>query len=90
VTVTGTGVATQHTVGLNWNASTSSVVGYNVYRGTSASGPFSTKLNGSTVGSTSFTDSTVSSGTTYYYVVTAVDSNDNESTYSNQATAIIP
>jgi fibronectin type 3 domain-containing protein len=66
------------------------VVGYNVYRGTSASGPYATKVNGSTVGSTNFTDSTVSSGTTYYYVVTAVDSNNNESTYSNQATAIIP
>ncbi|MGB7436867.1 MAG: hypothetical protein WBR26_24280 [Candidatus Acidiferrum sp.] len=29
-------------------------------------------------------------GTTYYYVVTAVDASGNESTDSNQATAIIP
>jgi fibronectin type 3 domain-containing protein len=81
--------AQQHTVSLNWNASTSSVVGYNVYRGTIASGPYPTKV-ASTVPSTDYTDSSVSSGTTYYYVVTAVDSNNNESAYSNQATAVIP
>jgi len=30
------------------------------------------------------------SGTTYYYVTTAVDSSGNESVYSNQAAAVIP
>jgi fibronectin type 3 domain-containing protein len=81
--------AQQHTVGLTWNASTSSVVGYNVYRGTTEGGPYSTKLNSSAVSSTTFTDSSVSSGTTYYYVVTALDSNNDESTYSNEAVAAI-
>jgi fibronectin type 3 domain-containing protein len=90
VNLSGTGVAAvQHTVSLNWNASTSQVVGYNVYRGTTSSGPYSTKV-ASSVASTDYTDSTVASGTTYYYVVTAVDSNNNESSYSNQATAVIP
>ena len=32
----------------------------------------------------------VQSGQTYYYVVTAVDSSNVESTYSNQASATIP
>jgi hypothetical protein len=91
INVSGTGVATTpHTVALAWTASTGTVSGYNVYRGTTASGPYPTKLNSSLVGSVQFTDNTVTSGQTYYYVVTAVDSNNVESTFSNQATAIIP
>jgi len=43
----------------------------------------------SPVASSPATDSTVSSGT-YYYVVPAVDSSNNESADSNQATASIP
>jgi Abnormal spindle-like microcephaly-assoc'd, ASPM-SPD-2-Hydin len=90
VSVSGTGVAITHTVTLAWTASTSTVSGYNVYRGTTPSGPYPTKLNPSLVGSVQFTDNTVTSGQTYYYVVTAVDSSNVESTFSNQATAIIP
>jgi hypothetical protein len=89
INVSGTGVAS-HTVALAWTASTGTVSGYNVYRGTTQSGPYPTKLNSSLVGSAQFTDTTVTSGQTYYYVVTAVDSNNVESTFSNQATAIIP
>jgi fibronectin type 3 domain-containing protein len=66
------------------------VSGYNVYRGTTSNGPYSTKLNSSLVTAVGFTDSTVTDGTTYYYVVTAVDSNNVESVDSNQATAIVP
>ena len=82
--------ATPHTVALAWTASTGTISGYNVYRGTTPSGPYPTKLNSSLVGSVQFTDNTVTSGQTYYYVVTAVDSSNVESTFSNQATAIIP
>jgi fibronectin type 3 domain-containing protein len=46
---------------------------------------FSTPLNALT-----FDDSTVTSGDTYYYVVTAVDNDGVESLYSNQATANVP
>lgn len=90
VTLSGNGV-TSHSVSLVWSASTSSdVVGYNVYRGT-VSGTYS-KITSAPIGSTSYTDTTVQSGqsTTYYYVVTAVDSTGVESTNSNQATATIP
>jgi hypothetical protein len=89
VTLAGGGTqATQHSVSLSWNASTSQVVGYNIYRGTTSGGPY-TRLNSSLI-SLSFTDNNVQSGATYFYVATAVDSNDVESGYSNLATAVIP
>ena len=75
---------------LGWTASTSSVIGYNVYRGTVTGGPYSSKLTSSPVASTQFTDTSVQSGQTYYYVVTSVNSSDVESAYSGQATATIP
>jgi fibronectin type 3 domain-containing protein len=91
INISGTGVSvTPHTVALTWTASTSTVSGYNVYRGTTSSGPYATKLNSSLVTSDQYTDSTVVSGQTYYYVVTSVDSNNVESVDSNQATAVIP
>ena len=90
--VTLSGSATtpvSHSVTLNWTASTSTVVGYFVYRGTQSGGPY-TKLQSTSVPGTSVTDSTVQSGATYYYVVTAVDSSGVESAYSNEVTAVIP
>jgi hypothetical protein len=81
--------AVQHTVALTWNASSSQVIGYRVYRSESSGSSYNS-LNGSAVNTLSYTDSTVSSGTTYYYVVTAVDSTGVESTYSNQVTAVVP
>jgi len=86
--VTGTGTAaTQHTVDLTWTASTD-VAGYNIYRGTVSGGPY-TMINSSLDSTTNYSDSTVVSGT-YYYVATAVNSESQESAYSNQVTAIIP
>lgn len=88
--LTGTGVSSSHTVSLSWNASTSqNVVGYNVYRGTASGGPYG-KINASLDPNTNYTDGTVVNGQTYYYVATAVDSNNQESTYSNQTQAVIP
>lgn len=90
VSLTGT-AATSHAVELAWTvSSSSSVVGYNIYRGT-VSGTYS-KLNASPVANPSYTDSTVQSGQniTYYYVVTSVDPAGAESTDSNQATATVP
>jgi hypothetical protein len=77
-----------HSVNLSWNAETS-VAGYNLYRSTQQSGPF-TKLNPSLETATVYSDSNVTSGQTYYYAATAVDSNGVESTYSNIAQATIP
>jgi hypothetical protein len=87
--MTGTGTApTQHTVNLAWTAS-ADAVGYNIYRGTVSGGPY-TMINTSLDGTTAYTDSTVVSGQTYYYVATAVDSESQESGYSNQAQAVVP
>ena len=87
----GTCVTTiPHSVTLNWIASTSpNVIGYNVYRATQPNGPF-TKFNFTPIAGTSYTDTAVQAGLTYYYLATAVDSNHNESAYSNQAQATVP
>jgi Abnormal spindle-like microcephaly-assoc'd, ASPM-SPD-2-Hydin len=88
-TASGSGATIQHTVDLSWNASTStSISGYNVYRGTVSGGPYS-KIN-SALTSMSYSDSTVQSGQTYYYVTTAVDSAGVESSYSSGVQAVIP
>jgi len=91
ISLSGTGVApSSHTVALSWTASTSAVVGYNVYRSTTIGSGYS-KINSSLVAGLTYTDSsTLQSSTTYYYVTTAVDSSGNESTFSNPASAAIP
>jgi len=88
--LSGAGTQTsQHSVALSWDASTSQVAGYNVYRGTTNGGPY-TKINSGLDASTNYTDQSVQSGLSYYYVTTAVDSQGAESSYSNQAQAVIP
>jgi len=82
-------VPVQHSATLSWNASTSAVVGYNVYRGTTSGGPY-TMINTAPVASTNYVDLTVSAGQTYYFVVTAVDSAGVESVYSAEVVAVIP
>jgi hypothetical protein len=78
-----------HSVTLSWNASTSTVSGYNVYRSTT-SGSGYVKLDSALITGTSFTDTTVQSGITYFYVTTSVDSGGVESGLSNQASVTIP
>jgi hypothetical protein len=84
------GVAAQHSVTLSWAASSSAgVVGYNVYRSTVSGSPYA-RITSGPDGSMSYTDIAVSAGKSYFYVVTAVEGNGTESTYSNQAMAVIP
>ena len=95
VSLSGAGM---HDVILYWNPSTTPGVGYNVFRGTTSGGESTTPLNSSPVaaGCTStttctYTDATVVTGTTYYYTVTAVASNDvTQSANSNQVSAPVP
>ena len=83
---TSTGI---HTVLLNWTASGSSnVVGYKVYRGTVSGGPYTLLAQVGSV--TAFRDGTVVSGQTYFYVVTSLDNNNNESGYSAETEAMVP
>ncbi len=81
-----------HKVKLIWNAPTatasSAIAGYNVYRSTSSRGPY-VKI-ASKVAATTYSDSLVVSGRTYYYVVTTVDQAGRESGHSNETVSVIP
>jgi len=90
ITLSGTGVQpVSHSVTLTWTASTSTVSGYNVYRSTVSGGPY-TKLNSTLVAATTYVDSTVQAGQTYFYVVTSVDSSGVESADSTEVSATVP
>lgn len=89
IALSGTGVATSYTVTLTWNASTSTVSGYNVYRSTTNGSGYA-QINTTLVNGLTYVDNTVQNGIIYYYVTTAVDSSGDQSAYSNQATASIP
>lgn len=78
-----------HIVDLSWNPSSSSVIGYNVYRGTQSGGPYA-RISVSPAAGTVYTDNSVQSGAVYFYVVTAVDASAQESAFSNESTAQIP
>ena len=83
-------LAAAHTVQLSWDASTThNVIGYNVFRGANQGGPY-TQINSTLDPTTSYADSTVQGGQTYYYVTTAVNSDNTQSEYSNQTEAVIP
>jgi hypothetical protein len=91
ITVEGTGTSsTGHSVTLNWAPSDSAnIVGYYVYRMSLLDLSWA-KLTASAVTGLKYTDTSVSAGETYYYAVTAVNSNGVQSGYSDQAIAIIP
>jgi fibronectin type 3 domain-containing protein len=76
-------------VNLNWTPSSSTYSGFNVYRGTTSGGPY-TKVDSSVIPTTSYTDAGVTSGKTYFYVATEVDSTGMESTYSSEVSTTIP
>ena len=81
-----------HEVTLAWTPSiTAGVSAYNVYRGTASEGESATPLNSTPIIGTAYTDATVSGGTTYYYVATAIASDDvTQSAYSNETSAAVP
>jgi len=82
---------TQTTLNLSWTAPTENtngspltdLAGYNVYRGTASGGPYA-KVNTDLVTTTSFQDTGLTQGRTYYYVVTAVNEEGLESDYSEE------
>jgi fibronectin type 3 domain-containing protein len=77
----------RHSVNLSWKASASAVLGYNVYR-RDRSG-FS-KINSVPVIGTSYVDSSVQPGLTYYYITRAVSSTGTESSPSNEIRVVVP
>ena len=77
-----------HSVTLSWVASTSKVVGYNVYRSYSGT-PF-LKLTPRPVSTNQYIDATAEGGKTYTYYVTSVDSKGAESQPSAQQVVAVP
>ncbi len=77
-----TATAGNQQLSLAWTASTGAT-SYNVKRSATNGGPYTTVASPV---STSYTDTNVTNGTTYYYVVTAVNGS-GESANSNQASA---
>jgi hypothetical protein len=81
-----------HTVTLTWNPPARvrglAISGYNVYRSTAAGGPYVPLARD--ISGTAYKDALVSSGRTYYYVVTSVDSAGRESSYSEELKTVIP
>jgi hypothetical protein len=83
---TGNGAAGE--IVLSWSASASTATsGYNIYRSNASRSGYA-RIN--SISGLSYTDATVESGQTYYYVVTAVDSIGDESTFSNEIQANVP
>lgn len=65
-------------VDLTWAQNDYEVLGgYHLYRSTSATGSF-TRLNDTILSATSYTDTAVEPGVTYYYYFTVVDTDGNE------------
>jgi hypothetical protein len=78
-----------HSVTLSFAPNSSNVTGYNIYRSSTSSGPY-TKLNSPLITSTTYTDTAVLASETYFYVGTSVDSAGDETADSNQVSATIP
>jgi len=89
VSLSGTGT---HDVILSWTPSaTPGVAGYYVYRGMASHGESATPLNSTPIFGTTYTDVDVNAGKTYYYVVSAVASNDViQSANSTEVSATVP
>jgi Fibronectin type III domain len=89
------GTAGNSEVDLTWDAPTAppglTLTGYDVYQGTSTGGESPTPVNSVLVTTTGYTVPSLDSGTTYYFVVTAIYQNsgsvDMPSFPSNEATA---
>jgi hypothetical protein len=89
------GSASSGQITVSWTAPTTNadgtaltdLLGYEVYRSTSAGGTF-TQVNTSDVSGVSYVDSTVVAGNTYYYKVTAADTGGIESSMSTVTTGV--
>jgi hypothetical protein len=83
VTPPGTlgGTAVAGSVTLTWTPSPDSLLGYHVYRATSAAGPF-TRVTGSLLAATTFVDTSAPSGATYMVRAVKLESTPSGSYYN--------
>jgi hypothetical protein len=90
ISLSGMGVtATAHTVALSWAPAVTGVTGFKTYVSTISGGPY-VEMGSSPATNPTYTDTSVVSGQTYYYVVTAINSTNQESLYSSEVAAIVP
>jgi len=76
------------TIKLQWQPSTSQVVGYNILRGITTGGPYAQVTQTAQLNATDTVPR--KSGDTYFYVAEAFNSAGLKSVYSNEAKAVIP
>ncbi|MDM7859247.1 endonuclease [Alteromonas sp. ASW11-36] len=82
-------VSNDSTIALGWDSNIEpDLAGYHVYRSTVAGSGYS-RINAGIITTTSYTDTNVSPDTTYFYVVSAIDSSNNQSAFSNEVSGII-
>jgi|SRR5579871_1160203 len=86
---TGSTASSGHSATLSWNNGDATAVTYNVYRSGVSGGPY-LPLNNSPLSTTTYKDSAVIAGATYYYVVTETNSSGVESLFSSEVPATIP
>ena len=77
-----------HSVALTWAQSIDSATGNKIYRSLVSGGPYSLIFT-CTTPCVTYTDTSVTAGGTFYYVVTSINGTF-ESGYSNEAKAVIP
>lgn len=87
-------MAVLHSITLTWQAVTPGpgqfpTIGYNVFRTTMNGQPYS-QVNTAPVSGLQYIDGGLTSGLTYYYVITSVDSKGNQSPASSQTSATVP
>jgi len=68
---------------LDWDSNQDPVIGYNIYRTTTSHSDYE-KLNSSPLAQTYYMDKNLDPYTSYYYVLTSVDSLGNESNHSKE------
>lgn len=73
-------------VNLSWNGTFDAAL-YHVKRATTSGGPYTTIAN---AGNANWTDTAVASGTTYYYVVSAVNSTGESANSSEASAGVLP
>jgi Abnormal spindle-like microcephaly-assoc'd, ASPM-SPD-2-Hydin len=88
--LSGSGTAAPaHSATVSWASGDPAAVAYLVFRSDVSGGPY-LPLTASLLTELSYTDSTVSSGSTYFYVVTELDAAGDESPFSSEVSATVP
>jgi hypothetical protein len=90
ISLSGMGLAgVPHTVSLSWAPAATGVTGFKTYVSMVSGGPYAQM--GSVPSTTpTYSDSSVQSGHTYFYVVTAINTANVESLYSSEVAVIVP